>query len=77
MNTTGILRFPSRQERAEEIVEDLRKELADNPNACELLCVLKDDAEGVYSVYHTPIERTINTIGALEVLKAHLLETVL
>lgn len=77
MNTTGILRFPSRQERAEEIVEDLRKELADNPNACELLCVLKDDAEGVYSVYRTPIERTINTIGALEVLKAHLLETVL
>lgn len=77
MNTTSILRFPSKQERAEEIVETLRKELAENPNACELLCILKDDVEGVYSVYTTPIERTIGTLGALEVLKAHLMEGIL
>lgn len=77
MNTTSILRFPSKQGRAEEIVETLRKELAENPNACELLCILKDDAEGIYSVYTTPTERTIDTIGAVELLKAHLLEGLL
>ena len=77
MSTTGILRFPTKQEKAEQLLDTLREELLNNPNTNEMLVVMKDDVEGIYSVYCTPIDKSIETVGMLEVLKAHVLEGIL